>query len=141
MKAFIVATFFAAACILSSAASAQDSTAVPAEETWTYVERVPRFKGGDAAMFRFLGSNIKLPKNPPAGTVILSFVVEVDGSVKDVEVVQSISPEVDAACLKAIYKMSGKWEPGMQNNKLVPVRFTVPIGITPAPSRKKKEQE
>ncbi len=90
-------------------------------------------------MFSFLGSHIKVPKNPPAGTVILSFIVEVDGSVDDVQVVQSLSPEVDASCIKAIYKMSGKWEPGMQNQKLVPVRFTIPIDMAPASARKRKE--
>ena len=134
------ATLFAVSVIVSIPSFAQDTTAITSKETWSYVERTPQFKGGDEAMFRFLGSAIKVPKNPPAGRVVLSFIVEVDGSVKDAEVVQSLSPEVDTACIQAIYKMSGKWEPGMQNNKLVPVRFTIPIDIAPAPTKKKKLQ-
>ncbi|WP_299754137.1 energy transducer TonB [uncultured Pontibacter sp.] len=138
MYRLLVAILSVAACILANSAFAQDSTVVSEEIKWTYTEQLPQFKGGDAAMFRFLSAKLKLPKNPPAGKVVISFVIGVDGSVNDVEVVQSISPQVDEACVNAVLKMNGRWQPGMQNNKLVPVRFTVPIFISPAPPRKQK---
>lgn len=112
---------------INAAFAQQDSTV----QKYTYTETLPVFEGGEQAMFRFVMSNIKLPKNPPKGTVVLSYVVEKDGAIADVQVVSGLSPTVNAACIKAVEKMSGKWVPGTQNGKKVPVRFTMPINIGP----------
>lgn len=112
---------------INAAFAQQDSTV----QKYTYTETLPVFKGGEQAMFRFLMSNLKLPKNPPNGIVVLSFVVETDGAIADVQIVSGLSAAVNAACIEAVEKMSGKWVLGTQNGKKVPVRFTVPINIGP----------
>lgn len=97
---------------------------------FTVVEQMPKFPGGDQALFKFLGDNVEYPaqamKNGVQGRVICSFVVNVDGSIADVEVVRGVDAELDAEAIRVI-KSFPKWEPGMQRNKAVRVKYVLPI--------------
>ena len=71
------------------------------EETKVFdvVEQMPSFPGGPSALFEYLSKNIKYPvvaeENGIQGRVIVSFVVEKDGSITDVRVVKSVDPSLD----------------------------------------------
>ena len=71
------------------------------EETKIFevVEQMPSFPGGQAALFEFLSKNIRYPvvaeENGIQGRVIVTFVVERDGSITDVRVAKSVDPSLD----------------------------------------------
>lgn len=101
-----------------------------------YIEDVPdidaEFIGGYAALTHFISANINLPNNysglERGGTVIINFVVNTDGSIEQVNVLQHVNHELDAAAVNVVKKMP-KWRPGETAGKPVRVRFILPIKI------------
>lgn len=100
------------------------------EEIFVVVEEQPEFPGGNTAMMKFLGDNIKYPviaqENGIQGRVITNFVVERDGSITDVQVVRGVDPSLDKEAVRVIKSMP-KWKPGKQRGSTVRVRFTLPV--------------
>ena len=102
------------------------------EETKIFevVEQMPSFPGGQAALFEFLSKNIRYPvvaeENGIQGRVIVTFVVERDGSITDVRVVKSVDPSLDKEAVR-VTKSMPHWNPGMQNGGPVRVKFTLPV--------------
>ncbi|WP_062543883.1 energy transducer TonB [Rufibacter tibetensis] len=92
----------------------------------------PEFPGGEAAMFRFLGSHFRIPvndmRNKINGTVRVSFVVGEDGSVSDPLIVESLSRGVDAEALRVV-RLMPKWKPAVINGKPVAYTYTIPYTI------------
>ena len=102
------------------------------EETKVFdvVEVMPSFPGGQGALFEWLSKNIKYPvvaeENGVQGRVIVSFVVERNGSITDVQVVKSVDPSLDKEAVRVVKAMP-HWIPGKQNGSAVRVKFTVPV--------------
>lgn len=99
-----------------------------------HAEEFPSFQGKDINAFRgWCASNVIYPPiaqdNGIQGRVIISFVVERDGSVTNVKVVRGPDRELEAAAIKVV-SASPKWAPGRNRGK--PVRFTyqMPIDFT-----------
>ena len=94
------------------------------------VEEMPHFPGGAAALQAFLSSNTKYPvvaqENGVQGRVIVSFVVERDGTITDVRVVRSVDPSLDREASRVVRSMP-RWSPGKQNGSAVRVKYTVPV--------------
>ena len=94
------------------------------------VEEMPHFPGGAAALQAFLSSNTKYPvvaqENGVQGRVIVSFVVERDGSITDVRVIRSVDPSLDREASRVVRSMP-RWSPGKQNGSAVRVKYTVPV--------------
>ena len=105
---------------------------VPADTSKVFeiVEQMPKFPGGDTALMQFIASNIKYPKDAQdqqkQGRVVISFVVEKDGSVTEAKILKNVSPSLDEEALRVISTMP-KWEPGMQKGKAVRAKYTVPV--------------
>lgn len=58
--------------------------------------------------------------------MIVTFIVQKDGSVTHAKIAKSIDPELDAEALRVVKGMP-KWTPGTQNGKPVSVRYMVPV--------------
>jgi protein TonB len=105
---------------------------IPAEDNtiFTVVQEKPEFPGGDAALFKFIGENIKYPyeaeNNNIQGRVILKFVVNPDGSVDKIELLRSIDPLLDTEAIRVVKNLP-KFRPGKQNGVPVHVWFTLPV--------------
>lgn len=100
------------------------------DDVYDVVEKMPEFPGGMAELMKYLNSNIKYPveahKAGIQGRVVVSFVVNKDGTVKDAKIVRSVDKSIDAEALRVISAMP-KWLPGYQDGKAVKVRYTVPV--------------
>jgi TonB family protein len=94
------------------------------------VEDMPEYPGGMEAMMKFVAENLKYPeqmqKEKVEGRVLLSFVVEKDGSVTNIEEVQSPHPVLTEEAIRVV-KLMPKWKPGKQDGKEVRVQFNLPI--------------
>ena len=101
-----------------------------ATKVFEVVEEMPSFPGGQGALMQYLASNIKYPvvaqENGVQGRVIVSFVVERDGSISDVKVARSVDPSLDREAQRVVKSMP-KWKPGKQNGSAVRVKYTVPV--------------
>lgn len=93
-------------------------------------EQPPVFPGGQAELMKYLAANLQYPKDLVEagieGRVVVQFVVNEDGSISDVKVLQSLHPSADAEAVRLIKGMP-RWIPGKQNGKPVRVYYTIPI--------------
>lgn len=101
------------------------------EVPFQIVEIKPRFQGGDENVFtKWVFEQLNYPadarKERVQGRVILSFVVDEGGDVRDVKVVRGVAPSLDQEALRVV-AMSPKWTPGTQRGKNVKVRYVFPV--------------
>lgn len=105
-------------------------TAETPDDIFVVVEQQPEFPGGPEALMKFIGENVRYPKesqeNGVQGRVIVSFIVNKDGSLSDMEIVRGQDPLLDAEAIRIIATMPN-WKPGMQRGKAVNVKYTLPI--------------
>jgi len=114
------------------------------DKTFTIVEKMPSFSGGEQALYQYIAKNINYPeaakKAGIEGRCFVSFVIEKDGSVSEVEIIRSTSyglkqkEKVEAAKLcdteaLRVIKNMPSWEPGEENGKKVRVAYRMPINF------------
>ena len=96
------------------------------------VEVMPEYPGGMNALMSFLSDNIIYPEEAEEkgieGRVLITFIVEKNGSVSNVEVAESVNPLLDKEAVRVVKTMK-KWIPGKQNNEPARVRYTLPISF------------
>jgi TonB family protein len=100
---------------------------------FTFVEQQPQFPGGEKAMYKYLSENIYYTEqanlNGLEGLVVLSFIVEANGSIKNIKVLKKLGDGLDEVAVRAVYSMP-PWLPGMQKGKPVRVQYTLPVRFT-----------
>lgn len=110
--------------------SAQSNTTSRTERLFDVVEEMPMFPGGNAALMDFLANNIKYPQvaeeNGIQGRVVLTFIVEPDGSLTEVKVVRGVDIALDKEAIRVVKSMP-KWIPGKVGGQPVAVKYTLPI--------------
>ena len=89
---------------------------------YTAVEQQPVFAGG-TTWHKYLQMNLKRPNTDVQGKVFVSFIVERNGSLTDIKVIRSLSPECDQEAIRLV-KTSPKWKPGLLNGKSVRFIYT-----------------
>jgi periplasmic protein TonB len=104
---------------------------ISTDEPFFIVEVMPQFKGGDINAFRaWVLRRTNYPQlaieKKIEGRVLLTFIVEMDGTVSNVTVVKGVDPIIDVEAIKAI-EASPKWTPGLQRGQPVRVRFSIPL--------------
>jgi periplasmic protein TonB len=132
MRSFLTSAFvFLCANVL-----AQDTTGYSPEakdSVYTMVDQMPQFPGGESKLFRFLAQNIRYPayarENGIMGTVFVTFIVEEDGTLNNIDVVKSPHKSLSEEALRVVQLMP-KWIPGKQDGNSVRVRYNLPIHFT-----------
>ena len=94
-------------------------------------EEMPKFQGGDLMKFRsWVQGKLKYPviaqENGIQGKVTLTFVIERDGSLTNIQVMQSPDRALADEAVRVL-QSSPKWTPGKQRNSPVRVRYTLPV--------------
>lgn len=107
-----------------------DSTVSDKEKVYQVVEQQPSFPGGREELFKYFAYNVRYPidaaKNKIEGRVLVTFVVEHDGSISNVNVANSVYPSLDKESIRVVSGMP-KWIPGKDNGKTIRVKYTIPI--------------
>lgn len=90
----------------------------------------PKFNGGMDAFYEYVANAIEYPsyeqKRNIGGRVVLSFVIEKDGSLSQVEILKGVSEGIDKEAIRVI-ENAPKWEAGRQRGQSVRVKMTIPI--------------
>ena len=107
-----------------------ESLSEPTGKVYDVVEHMPQFPGGPSAMMQFLSDNIKYPvaaeEKRQQGRVIVTFIVECDGTVTNAKVAMSAGEYLDNEALRVIKSMP-HWIPGTQGGNPVRVKYTAPV--------------
>ena len=94
------------------------------------VEEMPQYPGGENALMDYVSKNVVYPKEAQekgiSGRVFVSFIVEKDGSVSNVDVKRGIGGGCDDEAVRVIKAMP-KWKPGKMKGKPVRVSYMMPI--------------
>jgi protein TonB len=102
------------------------------DAVYTYVEESPSFPGGEKARINFLKNNIKYPstalQNKIQGKVYISFIVEKDGSLSNISVLQGIGAGCDEEALR-VTRLMPRWKPGKTQGHEVRVVITMPVNF------------
>lgn len=102
------------------------------DDVFATVEVMPEYPGGIEAMIKFLGENIKYPeqmvKDSIEGRVLLSFVIEKDGSITEIQELKSPHPVLTDEAIRVV-KLMPKWTPGKMRGKTVRVKFMLPVSF------------
>lgn len=94
------------------------------------VEDLPQFPGGAVEFMKWLTKNLKYPavaqQRKVQGRVVAQFIVNRDGSVSDIQVVEKLSAECDREALRVL-RMMPKWQPGVMDAKPCRTKVCIPI--------------
>ena len=94
------------------------------------VEDLPQFPGGAAEFMKWLTKNLKYPVSAQQrkikGKVVAQFIVNKDGSLSDLQVVQPLEPACDQEVLRVL-KMMPQWKAGMMNAKPCRTMVCIPV--------------
>lgn len=100
------------------------------ENVFDRVEQMPKFRSGDKELITYFMDNINYPeqarKSQIEGTVVVQFIVDTDGSIRDAKVVREIGGGCDEEALRVVNSMPN-WTAGVQDGVNVPVKFTMPV--------------
>jgi len=111
---------------------------------FTVVETPPAYPGGQEALYKYMGENVKYPEEARLkgvqGTVFVTYIVETDGSVSNVKVLRGIGSGCDEEGVRVVSAMP-KWSPGKQRGEAVRVQFNLPIKFKLDDKDGKKEGE
>ena len=129
MKKFIIMSLMALFG-LTTVSAQKTVVAKKNQQVFDVVEKMPEYPGGQAALFEYLQKNVKYPadaeKKKVEGRDLVTFVVNTDGSITDIEVVRKTFPSLDAEAVRVISGMP-RWKPGEQKGQKVRVKYTVPL--------------
>ena len=96
------------------------------------VEQLPEFPGGIVEFMKWLTRNLRYPpiaqQQKIQGKVVVSFIINADGSIASPKVQKSANPMLDAEALRVI-KMMPKWKPGIMNGKPCRTMFAIPVNF------------
>ncbi len=101
-----------------------------AETIFMVVEESAAFPGGQGEWGKFLNKNLKYPRQATRmgieGRVFLSFVVDQQGVLSDIQVIRGIGGGCDEEAIRVL-KKSPKWAPGRQRGRAVKSRMSIQI--------------
>ncbi|RYF69295.1 MAG: energy transducer TonB, partial [Cytophagaceae bacterium] len=100
---------------------------------YTVVQQPPEFVGGMQALGQFLSQNLQYPQEAvrarAQGKVFVSFVINADGAVENVQVLKGMGYGADEEAVRVVKKTNGHWKPGVQRGQKVKVKYNLPINF------------
>lgn len=97
-----------------------------------YLDRSPEFPGGLERFYTYIARNFRTPEeNTGKIRVLVSFVVERDGSLTEVKVLRNPGYGTDKEAIRVLSSLKTKWTPGIYKGQKVRTLYTLPIAINP----------
>ncbi len=100
------------------------------DSIYNMVDEIPQYPDGEMGLMKFINQNMKYPveakEKKIEGRVVLTFVIEKDGSISNIEVVRGIDPLLDNEALR-VARQFPNWEPGKLKGETVRVKYTLPV--------------
>ena len=98
--------FIVLSILVTLSINAQSEATHVEEKVYDVVEEMPQFPGGPSALFEYLSNNLQYPvvaeENGVQGRVIVTFIVEKDGSISNAKVVKSVDSSCDKEAIRLV---------------------------------------
>jgi protein TonB len=111
----------------------RDNTKDKPESNTPYykVQKKPQFNHGGQTNFRqYIANHLEFPEiakeHGISGTIYVQFIINKQGKLIKPKIIRGVDPVLDKAVMEVL-KNSPDWEPGMQNNRKVDVKYTIPV--------------
>ena len=96
------------------------------------VEDLPQFPGGAVEFMKWLTKNLKYPPQAQQrmvqGRVVAQFIVNKDGTISDLKLVEKLDPQCDREALRVL-QMMPDWTPGVMDAKPCRTKVCIPINF------------
>jgi len=123
---------FSAALFFSFSVSLQAQDVVNNELVYVVADEMPTFPGETKALNEALGRILVYPEtqrmNGVEGKVLVKFIVDKDGNIKNPLVIRSVDPSLDRAAIEAVKKLP-RFRPGKIGGNPVNVWYSIPISF------------
>lgn len=100
------------------------------EQAFDFVDVMPQYPGGSPSLSRFISSKLVYPntalRNKIEGVVIVGFVVDKEGKVRNPRIIKSLYPACDEEALRVL-RLIDQWIPAKNANRNVSFNFKMPI--------------
>ena len=96
------------------------------------LDRLPEYPGTIKKFYEYVGDNFEKPdvdSNYPSLSVIMSFVIEKDGTMTNIRVLRSSEKSIEKEAIRVLKSMRAKWSPGYKDGEKVRVLYTLPIKV------------
>ncbi len=94
------------------------------------VQQLPEFPGGMVEMMKWITRTLHYPyaaqKQKIEGRVLVTFIINRDGSIANIKVVKSVHPLLDNEARRVV-KLMPHWKPGIEDGKPCRTMFAIPI--------------
>jgi protein TonB len=101
-------------------------------EIFLVAEQMPEFPGGETALRKYLGDNIRYPEIAKetgiGGVVYIYFVIEPDGSISNIRALREVAGGCTGEAIRVVSEMP-RWSPGRQRGKAVRVSMNLPVSF------------
>lgn len=129
----VLQIFFIIALLgVGSSISAQVDTT---EKVYDFVTEMAVYPGGQQQLMKDISRNFEYPTKAIAkgieGTLMISIVVEKDGSISNIECERSLGYGLDEAGIEAVKKLKNFEAPGKKNGEAVRSYIKIPIRCVP----------
>ena len=91
------------------------------------IEEMPEFIGGMKALESFLRKNLRNVREGLNGFVYVEFIVDEDGSVKEIKIIRGLDAKANEEAIRLIRLTDKMWNPGKINGKAAAVKIMVPV--------------
>lgn len=95
------------------------------------LDQSPEYKEGSLALYKYISNNMHYPeearKSGTSGTVYVSFFVEIDGKLTNIQIKRGLHKDIDSEAKRIVESMSGTWKAGKINGKEVRAPYTLPL--------------
>lgn len=133
-KVIGILLFFVTTALISTTAQSRrigNKSQHSEEYVYQSVEQMPQYPGGDAALMKYVKSQIQYPDSiKEEGMVMVQFVVKKDGSIGETKVARKSHPAFNEEALRVV-KTLPSFIPGMKKGEPVNVWYTLPISFKP----------
>ncbi|TNF46613.1 MAG: energy transducer TonB [Bacteroidetes bacterium] len=90
------------------------------------------YPGGQEELMKYIASSMKYPQdaldNGFQGKVYVGFVVNVDGSISDIELKRGVQESLDQEAMRIIRQMPN-WNPAEQDGQAIKSSYTLPVSF------------
>ena len=95
------------------------------------LDKQPSFPNGMDGFYKYVANNFQRPEldEPQTIRVIVSFVIEKDGSMTNISVLQNPGFGMDKEAIRVLKALKTKWNPGIKDNQPMRTQFTLPITL------------
>jgi protein TonB len=95
------------------------------------LDRQPMFPGGLKGFYEYVGNNFERQEIEEGETVrvLVSFVIEKNGTMTDIEVTEKTTVSVDKEAIRVLKSLRTKWTPGYKDGEPVRTQYTLPITV------------